>query len=151
MEEAPKTKAEEIEIKFNQERKSWTDKIVGLAESQRKIENLTNVLVDCHSNRQILLDNVFDLNRTVFKLNNKIVKLRAEQLRKYTDTSKLDSSAYRYSEKDREKLIEAELSEPKNNLALITNQIEFLRESVKTVDNMIWNIRYRIDLENLRM
>lgn len=139
-------KIADLEQKLTDERKEWTIKIVDLAESQRSISKIAAVLVDCHSNRQILLEKIYDMNRIVFKLNSKITKTRADLLKKYTDTSSLSNNSYRYNDKDREKVIEAELIEPKNNLFLITNHIDFMKESIKTIDNMIWNIRYIISI-----
>ena len=56
---------------------------------------------------------------------------------------------YKLTDKIREKFIEAELADDKMILSLLENQVDFYRESVKTLDNMGFAVRNRLAIKDL--
>ena len=56
---------------------------------------------------------------------------------------------YKLTDKIREKFIEAELGDDRMILSLLENQVDFYRESVKTLDNMGFAVRNRLAIKDL--
>jgi len=143
-------KVDKIQVKFEEERKSWSSIIVSISERQRKVDQLSDVLVDIHSNRQHLLEYTYELHSVLNKLNKKYSVEKVNILKRLTDVNKMDANQFRFTDKDRDKIIEAELSDLKFKQSIITSQMDFLRESIKTLDNMVWNIRHIIELQQFK-
>jgi transcriptional accessory protein Tex/SPT6 len=141
---------ETVEEKFQRDRNSWTKKVIEMSESYRNINNVSSTLVDLHSKRQELLEHVFKLGKVNAKLLSKMNMTKAVELKKLTDTHSANYSDYRYSEKERDKIIESSISEIKYQHSLVTSQLEFFKETIKTIDNLLWNTRYIVDLEKIR-
>ena len=56
---------------------------------------------------------------------------------------------YKLTDKVRAQFLEAELADDKMIHSLLENQIEFYRESVKTLDNMGFAVRNRLAIKDL--
>ena len=56
---------------------------------------------------------------------------------------------YKLGEKQKEKFIETDLADPNMILSHLENQMDFFKESVKTLDNMGFAIRNRLALKDL--
>ena len=56
---------------------------------------------------------------------------------------------YKLGEKQKEKFIETDLADENMILSHLENQVEFFRDSVKTLDNMGFAIRNRLALKDL--
>ena len=54
------------------------------------------------------------------------------------------------SEKEKTKSAEVATLEMKYRTESVSNQIEFFRETVKTLDNMIFGVKHRIEIENFK-
>ena len=56
---------------------------------------------------------------------------------------------YKLTDKQREKFIDADISEEKHVLDLLESQKNFIEGSIKTLDNMGFAIKNRLDIEKL--
>jgi len=133
-----------FEEKLKAERSRWRIKIVAMATGMKKIEHLSTIQIDLYTNRQILqealhtrLAEISDLNKIVKEIS-KTVKDQYLTEVKTPNASEL--------KRRQDELLWKEL----HDIELLKNQTDYLNESVKTVDNMIYGIRHRINLEDYK-
>jgi DUF4097 and DUF4098 domain-containing protein YvlB len=56
---------------------------------------------------------------------------------------------YKLGEKQKERFIENDLVQEHTKLSLLENQLDFMKESVKTLDNMGFAVRNRLAIKDL--
>jgi chromosome segregation ATPase len=132
-----------LDSKLSQQRSEWSEKIKELAQSLRGINHLEGTIADVLSTRQTLIDNLAYIN---VKIREQKAKLNSKYREAYIRYYEYD---YKLGEKQKEKFIEIDLEEDNMILAHLENQLDFLRESVKTLDNMGFAIRNRLALKDL--
>ena len=131
--------------KFTEEREEWTSTIREISSRFKIVENLAEVQIDLYSKRQIAIEYQYKL----IGIHTKLKKLLLEKWKKaYDDAGKNED--YRYSEKEKTKVAEIATVEIKYKTENVSNQIEFFRETVKTIDNMIFGVKHRIEIENFK-
>jgi histidinol dehydrogenase len=57
----------------------------------------------------------------------------------------------RYSEKEKTKAAESATAETKYKMDSVSSQIDYFRETIKTLDNMIFGVKHRIEIENFKI
>ena len=95
------------------------------------------------STRQILIDNIAYINVKVKEQKATINSRYREAYIRYYEYD------YKLGEKQKERFIENDLRDDNIILSHLENQLDFLRESVKTLDNMGFAIRNRLALKDL--
>jgi hypothetical protein len=133
----------EYEQLFSKERDDWKEEIRVLSVRMKNIRELGEVQVELYSKRQILLEYIGKLGQIMTKLNSKYRQTKGKQLKYYSEQHQ-----YKYGANEKTSLIEGDLSEIKERVDLMNNQISFLNETIKTVDHMLYGIRHRILLED---
>lgn len=133
-----------FEEKLKSERSKWRIKIVAMATGMKKIEHLSVIQVDLYTNRQILTEALHERLAEISGLS-KIVKQLCKEVK---DQYAIETRSVNASELKRrqDELLWKEL----HDIDQLKNQTEYLRESVQTVDNMIYGIRHRINLEEYK-
>lgn len=132
----------DFDKKFSEERAEWTEKIRVLSVRMKNIRELGEVQVELFSSRQILLEYSAKLGQVMTKLNSKHRKDRGDRLRYYSENSQV-----KYGANEKTPLIEGDLSELKERIDIVENQISFINETIKTVDHCLYGIKSRIALE----
>jgi predicted HTH domain antitoxin len=132
----------DFDKKFSEERSEWTEKIRVLSVRMKNIRELGEVQVELFSSRQILLEYSAKLGQVMTKLNSKHRKDRGERLRHYSENTQV-----KYGANEKTPLIEGDLSELKERIDIVENQISFINETIKTVDHCLYGIKSRIALE----
>ena len=56
----------------------------------------------------------------------------------------------RYGSNEKTPLIESDLTEIKSRIEMVDNQMVFINETIKTVDHMLYGVKFRISLEEYR-
>lgn len=130
--------------KFADERIEWTDKVKSMSIRFKKVEELVDVQVDLYTSRQIAIEYQYRL----IGIHTKLKKNILEAWKKAYDD--LENADIRYNDKERTRLAEAATSGTKINADIVSNHIEFFRETVKTIDSMIFGVKHRIEIENFR-
>lgn len=129
---------------FGKQRQEWTVKIKDLAgRLKNEIKGLEEIMSLIVSYRQILVESLATLNNKVRSqktLIDKQYKILWLEYYKYD---------YKITDKQREKFIEADLSDERHILSLIEVQIGFIEGSIKTLDNMGFAIKNRIDMTRI--
>lgn len=138
-----KEKILELDKKLSTQRTSWSNKIKELAQGLRSINQMEEVISEVLSTRQILIDNIAYINMKVKEQKATINSRYREAYIRYYEYD------YKLGEKQKERFIENDLRDDNMILAHLENQLDFLRESVKTLDNMGFAIRNRLALKDL--
>ena len=132
-----------LDGKLSEQRKEWTLKIQDLSKSLRYINGMEDTIAMVLSNRQIMIDQIAYINMKIKEQQRRITDRYRE---KYIEYYNFD---YKLSEKQKDRFIEADLADENIMLSHLQNQLEFFRESVKTLDNMGFAIRNRLALKDL--
>jgi hypothetical protein len=138
-----KEKILELDKKLSTQRTNWSNKIKELAKGLKNINQLEDVISDVLSTRQILIDNMAYINMKVKEQKATIGSRYREAYIRYYEYD------YKLGEKQKERFIETDLRDENMILSHLENQLEFLKESVKTLDNMGFAIRNRLALKDL--
>lgn len=95
------------------------------------------------SNRQKMIDHIAYINVKIKDQKRKIADRYREAYLRYYEYD------YKLGEKQKERFIEADLADENAILSHLENQLEFFKESVKTLDNMGFAIRNRLAIKDL--
>lgn len=139
MNEETKTKILE---KFQKRREEVSKEIYTNIEKLSNLKTLKEAQVNMLSLRQRLLED----NHTLFE---HITTLR----KKYRDDRSLEMEnisrnlQIRYQANEKNIVIEGRTSITKEALEIFENQVAFFTESIKTIDNVIFGIKTRLDIE----
>jgi len=132
-----------LDRKLSSQRTEWTNIIKGLSQSLRSLNTMEETIAEVLSSRQSLVEQISYLNMKVKEQKNKInIRYREAYIRYY-------EYDYKLGEKQKEKFIETDLADENMILSHLENQVEFFRDSVKTLDNMGFAIRNRLALKDL--
>lgn len=131
---------------FEEERLSWTSNVRGIAMQFKNIDNMVDVQVDLYSTRQQAVDYMQQL--TV--LQSRLKKNYESEWKKAYDDLALNQD-FRYNERERAKFATEKTSNSKLKIDILQTHIEFFRETIKTLDNMIFGVKHRIDIENFKI
>jgi hypothetical protein len=131
--------------RFEEERTQWTKTIQEISGRFKIVENLAEVQIDLYSKRQIAIEYQYKLIGIHTKLKRKLV----QDWKNAYDNAGRDEDI-RFSEKEKTKTAEVATLEIKYRTESVSNQIEFFRETVKTIDNMIFGVKHRIEIENFK-
>ena len=132
-----------LDQKLSGQRTEWTNTIKGLAQSLRNLNLMEETIAETLSSRQTLVEQMSYFNMKVKEQKNKVnIRYREAYIRYY-------EYDYKLGEKQKEKFIETDLADENMILSHLENQVEFFRDSVKTLDNMGFAIRNRLALKDL--
>jgi len=121
----------------------WTDKIKDLTVSLKRGEKLEEVSAYTLSYRQILIENLATMSSKIRSQKSTVDK---NYKLKWIEYFNYD---YKLSDKQKEKFIEADLSDDRHIYDLLVSQKSFIEGSIKTLDNMGFAIKNRLDISRL--
>ena len=136
-------KVVKLDAYLNEQRQEWTTKIRDLAKCFKSVDKLNDAMVQIPSYRQILIEQIAQLN---IKIRQQQAKLSKTYKSKFVSYYEYD---YKLTDKQKESFIKADMSEDSMILNLLETQMDFMRESVKTLDNMSWAVRNKLQLQGL--
>jgi hypothetical protein len=82
-------------------------------------------------------------------LQSRLKKTWIAEYKKAYDALIMDQD-YRYSEKERQRIAEEKTSNSKLKLDILQSHVDFFRETVKTIDNMIFGVKHRLEIEDFK-
>ena len=121
----------------------WTDKIKDLTLDLKRGDKLEEVSAYTLSYRQILIENLATLSS---KIRSQKTTVDKNYKLKWIEYYNYD---YKLSDKQKEKFIEADLSDDMHIYNLLVSQKSFIEGSIKTLDNMGFAIKNRLDISRL--
>lgn len=136
-------KIQALDKKLGEQREEWTLKIQDLAKSLRYINGMEDTIAMVLSNRQKMIDHIAYINVKIKDQKRKIADRYREAYLRYYEYD------YKLGEKQKERFIESDLADENAILSHLENQLEFFKESVKTLDNMGFAIRNRLAIKDL--
>jgi len=136
-------KIQQLDDYLSKQRTDWTSKIKALTEQLKLGNNLEEVSAYTLSYRQILVEHLATMG-------NRIKSQKATVDKRYRDKwIEYFSYDYKLTDKMREKFVEADISDDTQILELLITQKGFIEGSVKTLDNMGFAIKNRLDISRL--
>lgn len=137
------TKIIELDEKLATERGSWTEKITELAKRIKYINGLEDLIAEMLSHRQVLVDRSTQMNIMIKKQKARIDVLWRENFIKYYNFD------YKLTDKQKEQFLVADMIEDHQKISLLESQLDYYKESVKTLDNMGFAVRNRLAIKDL--
>lgn len=120
----------------------WVDLIKELNSSMKNLPSLDSLLNKIYSERQNAVDYYFVLQKLLIKLS---VDYKKEYARIYNDYKVSGNNGIRYNNESSLSLqIESVLSDKKKNIQMIQSHSDFMKETIKTIDNIIYGIGQKI-------
>jgi hypothetical protein len=138
-----KDKIQQLDEYLNKQREDWTLKIKGLTEDLKLGNNLQDVSAYTLSYRQIMVEHLAVMGNRI-KSQKAVVDKRYKE--KWIEYFTYD---YKLTDKMKERFIEADISDETTILELLTIQKSFFEGSIKTLDNMGFAIKNRLDISRL--
>ena len=139
MNEETKTK---ISKKFQDRRAEVSKEIYENIEKLSNLKTLKEAQVNMLSLRQRLLEDNHTLLEHVTLLRKKYRDERSLEMENISRNLQI-----RYQANEKNVVIEGRTSSTKESLEIFENQISFFNESIKTIDNIIFGIKTRLDIE----
>lgn len=128
---------------LEKQRLDWTQKIKDLTEDLKHGSNLEKVSAYTLSYRQIMVEQLASLGSRIRTQKSTVDRLYKQKWIEYYNYD------YKLTDKQRERFLEADLADDKHMLELLDTQKAFLEGSVKTLDNMGFAIKNRLDISKL--
>lgn len=136
-------KVSQLDEYLGEQRLQWTQKIKDLAEDLKSGDNLHEVASYTLSYRQILVENVASVSAKIRAKKATLDRNFKEAWIRYYQYE------YKLNDKQREKFIDADMSEDLQIHESLLSHREFLTASIKTLDNMGFAIKQRMDMKQL--
>ena len=134
---------EQLELRLGSDRNDWKAKIKDLVSKLKNMNELAECQVRMLSYRQILLDKVTDFKTTIYKRNATWDKYYKNQYREYSINYDV-----KLTNGEKHQFIKADLSSLKTQIDMLQSHIDYYYECIKTLDNMAFAIRNRINLDD---
>ena len=131
--------------RFESERNEWTERVRGIASRFKNVEDLVDVQVDLYSERQRAAEYMHQL----MVLQSRLKKTWIAEFKKVYD-SLLVNEDYRYSEKEKQRIAEEKTYPSKMKLEILQSHVDFFRETIKTIDNMLFGVKHRLEIEDFK-
>ena len=138
-----KDKILKLDEYLGKQRLDWTDKIKELTINLKKGVNLEEVSSFSLSYRQILVEQLASMSN---KMRAQKATVDQKYKQKWIEYYQYD---YKLTDKQRERFLEADLAEDRQLLDLLETQKSFIEASVKTLDNMGFAIKNRLDMTRI--
>lgn len=131
--------------KFDKERYGWSSKIQTMSKKLSSIQGTAELMTEIYTERQRALEYYHYLIGLLVRLNKAYSKSYSEKYKfyKYGSQERLPNDALI---KNR---IESELSDLKEKRETIDNHAKFMDGTVKTIDNIIYGIKYKVEITQI--
>lgn len=130
-----------LEERFKEERAEWNDKIIKLVESIKHTSKLSEAQVIQLSYRQMIQDKLAEYRILHEKRQEMFDKQTADRFREY----KL-SYDIKLSSSETQMFVQSDCKALKLQIKMIHTQIVYFEESIKTLDNIGYAIKNKIEI-----
>ena len=128
-------------------RQQWTNEITNLNEMMKSVHKVDELLTIVYSKRQTLVDYYYGMNSVILKQTNEYKKLYNDM---YNNIKLNGYNGMRIAtDQNINRLIESELIERKNTIDALANHNSFVKDTISTIDNIIYGINQKIKLHCL--
>jgi len=138
-------KEESLAEQFERERVEWNEKIKSMSAQIKKTLDMAGLMTTVYSDRQQCLEYYHYLLSILIRLNVRYRKEYAEKYDFWTTKSQI-----RYpNESTKVNKILSEMSKIHEEREVVENHAKYIKSTCDTIDNIIYAIPRRIDLEHL--
>ena len=136
---------ESLEDRFNRERLEWNEKIAEMSEKMRKVLEIPELMTYLYTERQRAVEYYHYLISLMIGINKTYNKSYAEKYDYYTNKTQV-----RYpNESSKHNRIQVDLADLVEKRAILDNHSRFIDKTVSTLDNIIFAIPKRVEIENI--
>lgn len=124
----------------------WTETIYSLNEKMKDLAGLDSLLNVVYSERQKIVEYYSNIMVTMSKLSRDYTRRYAE----YYNRLKLGEKGIKYTNESALNVqIEAQLTEYKEPIQLLNTHVEFIKDTIKNIDGIIFGINNKIKVYEL--
>jgi hypothetical protein len=131
--------------RFAKEREAWTLRVRSLSERLQYIGDTAELLTDLYSQRQIVGDYVHELVSHSSKLNRVFRERKKERFIHYTQNYDL-----RLDKDPKMLFIDVDLADLVERREILQNHIDYMRETLRSIDTICYGVKHRIALEEYK-
>lgn len=132
--------------KFQADREKWTKNVEKFSKRLMNIKEIPELQVEVFSSRQMLVEYMTNLQNIYSK---KMVELKKERFKVFDENA--NKKNVRLVSQEKAIIMDGKTADASHSTALIETQIDFYKETIKTIDSIIYGIKNRIDLEQYRI
>jgi len=131
--------------RFAKEREDWTTRITSLTERLKNIYDVAELLTDLYTHRQLAGDYIHELVALSTRLNRAYRERKKERFLFYTQNYDL-----RLDKDPKMLFIDVDLAEIVERREMLQNHLDYMRETLRSVDTICYGVKHRISLEEYR-
>lgn len=135
---------DKIRERFLNERETWRERIGEMASRLREIHNLAELQVDLYTSRQEAVEYQYNITMSIAKLESKLQKAKKKLIEHYNNQD------IRYGKADLNQIIDGACADQNHHVNIMKSHSGYMYETIRSIDNMIFGIKHRIELENFR-
>jgi len=135
----------DIRERFQKSRETWKERIVEMARSINDITTVASLQVKLYSYRQICLEEKHMLLTFMARLDKEYKKYNGKKWEALTNDNNKRLKMGEIST-----LAEADLATEKERIVLFGDQVDYLTETIRTMDHIIYGVRSRLELEQYK-
>lgn len=141
-----------LEDVFAQRREYWMKWVDEMSTHMKSIDGILVIQSEIYARRQEAVENYHNLSATLAR-QTKIYKEKYNEIYNRVRMIKIPNTPnYVYNtETSLRNQVEGELSQEKYIIDIIENHISYMDQTIKTIDNMIFNITNRIKIEEIKL
>jgi hypothetical protein len=139
------SKNDALYVRFSKEREKWSEVVQSLSERLRNIYDVAEMLTDLYSQRQIAGEYVHELVAHSSKVNRIYRERKRERFLHYTQNYDL-----RLDKDPKMLFIDVDLADLVERREILQNHLEFMRETLRSIDTISYGVKHRIALEEYR-
>lgn len=140
-----KSEKQTLQERFDRERIEWSGKIKGMSAKLSKVMSTAELMTEIYTERQRALEYYHYLISLLIKINRSYNKSYSEKYKFY----KYQSQERLPNDKIIQIRINSELADIREKREVLDNHAKFMNSTVSTIDNIIFGIKSRIDIENI--
>ena len=136
---------EKLSKQFEAERVDWKERVAAMNKKMKNIMSVSDLMTEVYTERQLCLD-------YYHYLVSKLIDINREYRRRYAERHDFWSykSNIRYpNETSKNNKIQVELADILQKRELIENHSKYILRTIDTIDNIIYAIPLRIEIEQI--
>lgn len=132
--------------KFDNDREDINSKIISYINDSKDISNCSDVMVLLLSERQILIEYISNINANIVEIDTLLKVKRKDRYIYYMRDYDL-----RLDKSQRETFIDSDLIDDIRLKDILFNHVNFLKESVATLDKLFFSIKWKLSLKEFEL
>ncbi len=132
--------------KFDNDREDINSKIISYINDSKDISNCSDVMVLLLSERQILIEYISNINANIVEIDTLLKAKRKDRYIYYMQDYDL-----RLDKTQRETFIDSDLIDDIRLKDILFNHVNFLKESVATLDKLFFSIKWKLSLKEFEL